>query len=58
VAVAERDEPLRILLNGFKRYRCAKRLNHHTVPYVSLGPDEAAGIVQLMRGSQNVASAR
>jgi hypothetical protein len=53
VPVPERDEPLRILLNGFKRYRCAKRLNRQTVPYVSLGADEAAGIVQLMRGAKN-----
>lgn len=39
----------RILLNGFKRYRCAKRLGIGIVPYVSLGNDEAMGIIQLIR---------
>jgi hypothetical protein len=39
----------RVLLNGFKRYRCARKLNIHTVPYASLGEDEAAGIVALLR---------
>jgi hypothetical protein len=43
----------RILLNGFKRYRCAKKLGLGTVPYVSLGQDEAAGIVALLRSSND-----
>jgi len=33
----------RILLNGFKRYRCAQRLALETVPYATLGEDEATG---------------
>ncbi len=37
------------LLNGFKRYRCARILQIHTVPYVSLGKDEVVGIVNLLR---------
>ena len=40
---------VRLLLNGFKRYRCAKRLGIGIVPYSSLGSDEAFGIVQLIR---------
>jgi len=40
---------IRILLDGFKRYRCAKRLNIGIVPYFSLGDDEALGIVELLR---------
>ena len=58
-SIAERgiEEPLegvdtpggRYLLNGFKRLRCAKKLGIHGVPYVSLGEEEAAGIVSLMR---------
>ena len=58
-SIAERgiEEPLegvdtpgrRYLLNGFKRCRCAKKLGIHGVPYVSLGDEEAAGIVSLMR---------
>ena len=39
----------RILLNGFKRYRCARKLGLGMVPYVSLGSDEAFGIIQLIR---------
>ena len=38
-----------VLLNGFKRYRCARKLGLGTVPYTSLGEDEAMGIVALLR---------
>ncbi len=38
-----------ILLNGFKRYRCARKLGLAMVPYVSLGCDEAFGIIRLIR---------
>ena len=58
-SIAERgiQEPLegvdtpreRILLNGFKRYRCATKLGIECVPYVSLGEEEAMGIISLMR---------
>jgi hypothetical protein len=41
-----------ILLNGFKRYRCARQLKIGVVPYVALGLDEAAGILTLLRRSQ------
>lgn len=39
----------KVLLNGFKRRRCALRVGLHSVPYVSLGEDEAGGILQLLR---------
>lgn len=39
----------KILLNGFKRRRCALRLGLHCVPYVSLGEDEAGAILHLLR---------
>ena len=38
-----------VLLNGFKRYRCARKLGIATVPYTSLGEDEAAAIVALLQ---------
>jgi hypothetical protein len=38
-----------VLLNGFKRCRCARKLGMGSVPYVSFGRDEAAGIVALLR---------
>jgi predicted transcriptional regulator len=41
------------LLNGFKRYRCALKLRIGTVPYVSLGEDEASAIVNLLRVSND-----
>lgn len=43
----------RFLLNGFKRYRCAKKLCLGCVPYVPLAEDEASGIVNLMRISSD-----
>jgi ParB/RepB/Spo0J family partition protein len=62
-SIAERgiEQPLsgvdtpqgRLLLNGFKRYRCAKKLGIESVPYVSLGEEEAEGIAQLMRVVQD-----
>ena len=38
-----------ILLDGFKRLRCSKKLGIKMVPIVSLGTDEATGILQLIR---------
>lgn len=58
-SIAERgiQEPLagvdtpqaRLLLDGFRRYRCAAKLGIECVPYVCLGEDEALGIARLMR---------
>jgi hypothetical protein len=42
-----------VLLNGFKRYRCARKLGINRAPYVSLGEDEALGILNLLRVSNN-----
>jgi hypothetical protein len=39
----------RILLDGFKRYRCARRLDIRIVPYSALSSDEASGIIELIR---------
>ena len=65
-SIAERDieQPLagvntpqgRLLLDGFKRYRCAAKLGIECVPYVSLGEEEAAGIASLMRAKQKTLS--
>ncbi len=46
-------DEVRILLDGFKRYRCAKRLSIGIVPYCSLGDDEALGIIELLRLSNS-----
>jgi hypothetical protein len=40
-----------LLLNGFKRYRCARKLGIGKAPYASLGEDEALGILNLLRVS-------
>jgi hypothetical protein len=45
----------RFLLNGFKRWRSAKKLGLEGLPYVSLGEEEAMGILSLMRGSTDKA---
>ena len=42
-------------LNGFKRRRAAKKLGIACVPYVSLGEEEAAGILNLLRASTDKA---
>lgn len=39
----------RLLLDGFKRYRCVTKLGIECLPYVSLGDEEALGIASLMR---------
>jgi hypothetical protein len=39
-----------ILLDGFKRYRCARRLQMGAVPCASLGADEAGCIMEVLRG--------
>lgn len=39
----------KILLNGFKRYRCAVKLGIRIAPYATLGEDEASGIINLLR---------
>ena len=44
-------ESCRILLDGFKRYRCAQKLGVGIVPYRSLGKDEVGGIIELIRMS-------
>jgi hypothetical protein len=59
IALRGIEEPLqgvdtrdtRILLDGFKRCRCAGKLGLACAPYVSLGQEEAAGILGLMRAS-------
>lgn len=42
-----------ILLNGFKRARCAAKLHLRTVPFSSWGTDEVSGILQLLRGARH-----
>jgi len=46
-------EPTRVLLNGFKRYRCARTLRLHTVPYSAIDTDEVGGILSLLRTARN-----
>ena len=43
----------RVLLNGFKRYRCARKLALSTVPYASIGDDAPSGIIAVLRASNN-----
>src|SRR5437660_1333862 len=45
--------PCSILLNGFKRYRCASKLGIGVAPYASLGGEEATAILNLLRISNN-----
>ena len=43
------EDGRRVLLDGFKRYRCAKKLSIGVVPFHCLAEDEACGIVELLR---------
>lgn len=47
------SQPIKVLLNGFKRYRCARQLRLATVPFSSLGPDEATAILGLLKFSNS-----
>jgi len=61
-AIAERgiEQPLagvdtpqgRLLLDGFKRYRCAAKLGIECLPYVSLAAEETQGIAALVGAVQ------
>ena len=42
-----------VLLNGFKRYRCACKLGIEIVPYTALSEDEGTAIVALLRISNS-----
>jgi hypothetical protein len=54
VELAATERPAeKVLLNGFKRYRCARRLRLATVPFSSLGGDEAMAILGLLKLSNN-----
>lgn len=39
-----------ILLDGFKRYRCARKLNLHVVPFVCVAQSVSEGMLNLLRG--------
>jgi hypothetical protein len=41
----------KILLDGFKRYRCARKLHIGIVPFRSFGSDESLGIIKFIRTS-------
>ena len=43
----------RVLLDGFKRLRCARKLHLSLVPFVSLASEEAMGIVCLLRAAND-----
>lgn len=44
-----------VLLDGFKRLRCARSLGLYSLPYAARGEDPALGIVSLLRGGQQQA---
>lgn len=42
----------RILLDGFKRYRCARKLKIQTVPYEAIAEDARTGLLHLLQGEK------
>jgi predicted transcriptional regulator len=49
--VVGRSDSCTILLDGFKRYRCARKASIRFLPVASLGEDETQGIVTFIRAS-------
>lgn len=47
-ARGEDGPPRYVLLDGFKRYRCAKQLGHTTLPWQELGSDDVEGMLALL----------
>jgi hypothetical protein len=45
------EDGKKILLDGFKRYRCSKKLHIDIVPYRSFGSDETLAIIRFIRVS-------
>lgn len=45
--------PPYILLDGFKRYRCARKLDIRVIPYQSFGSDAPLGVIKLIRMSNS-----
>jgi hypothetical protein len=45
----DKEDGQKILLNGFKRVRCARRLGIGIVPWQSFGNEESTGILELLR---------
>ena len=45
------DEGKYILLDGYKRYKCSKRLSIYTVPVVCIGSDEIDAILRMIRAA-------
>jgi ParB/RepB/Spo0J family partition protein len=51
--VLRADTAQLVLLDGFKRYRCAQKLGIQNIPFLSLGDDLSIGIIQLIRISNS-----
>ena len=45
----------KILLDGFKRLRCARKIGLHIIPFQSLGEDEASAIINMLRNANQAA---
>jgi hypothetical protein len=51
--VSKKGETQYLLFDGFKRYRCAQKLNLHQVPVTILGDHEVVGIVRILCDNQS-----
>jgi hypothetical protein len=47
------DDNCNILLDGFKRFRCARKLSIKIIPFEVIADDQALGIIKLLRLSGN-----
>jgi len=42
-----------LLLDGFKRFRCAKKLSQHQIPVTIIGDNEVAGVLRILCHNQS-----
>ena len=55
--VIENSEEL-LILNGFKRYRAARKLGINILPWIAIGGDETTGVVNLIQQSNSKGDSR
>ncbi len=53
VVKKEGDDLSYLLLDGFKRFRCAKNLNLHQIPVTIIGDNEVSGVLRILCQNQS-----
>ncbi len=51
--IKEQQDSVYILLDGFKRYRCAAKLGIHQIPVTCIGTTQVEGLLRIIRHNDN-----